>query len=604
MPFDGICTHAMVKELSGLLTGTHIDKIYQPEADEMVFNIRSQGQVLHLVLSASASHARIQLSKNKPETPMNPPAFCMLLRKNLSGGKLVSIRQHHYDRIVQLTFEGISEMGDTVERSLYLEMMGKHSNLILVGENGKVVDSIRRVNPMMSSVRLVEPGLVYQLPTHNHKADPHQLMPDGTLSFDVLMRQYEGPLDSALYQVFNGLSPFASHEVLTRAGIDGRKAYRDLEPEEAVCLQETLKSFIRETDSSDGPYFLYRDKSGAIVDFSTVPYVSMSEVDSESFDTLSSLLDVYYQRRDTVDKMKQKSQELRRLVNTDLERARRKLALQEKQIAGTKDRDKYRLRGDLITANMWQLKLGQTKVKLPNYYEEGQPLVDVTLDVNLTPAQNAQKQYARYNKLKRTEEALTGQIKTSSEQVSYLESIMEAISMADCEQDIEDIKQELHETGYLKKAAGRKGKKNLARSKPLEFITSEGVKGLIGKNNIQNDQLTFQMARPQDIWLHVKDIHGSHVILRTSQLQYGSDYTERTLLEGAAQAAAHSKAVSQGRVTAASVAVDYTARIFVKKPAGSAPGFVRYTHQTTLMVPAEQIEKALTDRNKEQTLTN
>ena len=592
MPFDGICTHAMVKELSGLLTGTHIDKIYQPEADEMVFNIRSQGQVLHLVLSASASHARIQLSKNKPETPMNPPAFCMLLRKNLSGGKLVSIRQHHYDRIVQLTFEGISEMGDTVERSLYLEMMGKHSNLILVGENGKVVDSIRRVNPMMSSVRLVEPGLVYQLPTHNHKADPHQLMPDGTLSFDVLMRQYEGPLDSALYQVFNGLSPFASHEVLTRAGIDGRKAYRDLEPEEAVCLQETLKSFIRETDSSDGPYFLYRDKSGAIVDFSTVPYVSMSEVDSRQVYSAAGVKRSYREAHGL------------NIVRDRMADGTIQLALQEKQIAGTKDRDKYRLRGDLITANMWQLKLGQTKVKLPNYYEEGQPLVDVTLDVNLTPAQNAQKQYARYNKLKRTEEALTGQIKTSSEQVSYLESIMEAISMADCEQDIEDIKQELHETGYLKKAAGRKGKKNLARSKPLEFITSEGVKGLIGKNNIQNDQLTFQMARPQDIWLHVKDIHGSHVILRTSQLQYGSDYTERTLLEGAAQAAAHSKAVSQGRVTAASVAVDYTARIFVKKPAGSAPGFVRYTHQTTLMVPAEQIEKALTDRNKEQTLTN
>ncbi len=587
MPFDGITTYRLVNECGRLLVGGRIDKIYQPEADEIVLNIRSMGKLFHLLLSADPSHARFQLTENKPETPLTPPAFCMVFRKHFSGNKILNVRQHHFDRILEVETEGLNEMGDLVQRKILLEIMGKHSNLMLVDENGRILDSIRHVNPLMSSVRQVGPGLIYELPTHNHKSDPtHPLSEE---EFDETISAAPGPVLTALYQTFNGLSPFAASEIIARASqsvpIPEKERYEALSFEAKQALKAAFDSFIAEVLEADGPCLLYREPSGKMRDFSIVPYVSMDGVEAEAFDSLSALLDVFCARSDTVDKMRQKSQDLRHLVNTNLDRARRKDILQKKQLEDTKGREADRVRGDLITANVYQLKKGMTKAELPNYYEEGMPLMEIRLDENLTPAQNAQRYYARYNKQKRTEEALSVQIVQTEEEIEYLESILAAIELADCERDIEDIREELHEAGYVRKTQGKK--KNLAKSKPIAFTTSEGVHGLIGKNNIQNDQLTFKTAMPNDEWFHVKDLPGSHVILQVASLEKGRDYTDQSLLEAAIMAAAHSSAKCGNNVP-----VDHTRRVFVKKPAGSKPGFVRYTHPETIFVKASWIEEA------------
>ena len=587
MPFDGITTYRLVNECGRLLVGGRIDKIYQPEADEIVLNIRSMGKLFHLLLSADPSHARFQLTENKPETPLTPPAFCMVFRKHFSGNKILNVRQHHFDRILEVETEGLNEMGDLVQRKILLEIMGKHSNLMLVDENGRILDSIRHVNPLMSSVRQVGPGLIYELPTHNHKSDPTQ--PLSEEEFDETISAAPGPVLTALYQTFNGLSPFAASEIIARASqsvpIPEKERYEALSFEAKQALKAAFDSFIAEVLEADGPCLLYREPSGKMRDFSIVPYVSMDDVEAEAFDSLSALLDVFCARSDTVDKMRQKSQDLRHLVNTNLDRARRKDILQKKQLEDTKGREADRVRGNLITANVYQLKKGMTKAELPNYYEEGMPLMEIRLDENLTPAQNAQRYYARYNKQKRTEEALSVQIVQTEEEIEYLESILAAIELADCERDIEDIREELHEAGYVRKTQGKK--KNLAKSKPIAFTTSEGVHGLIGKNNIQNDQLTFKTAMPNDEWFHVKDLPGSHVILQVASLEKGRDYTDQSLLEAAIMAAAHSSAKGGNNVP-----VDHTRRVFVKKPAGSKPGFVRYTHPETIFVKASWIEEA------------
>jgi len=587
MPFDGITTYRLVKECGACLTGGRVDKIYQPEADEIVLNIRSAGKLYHLLLSADPSHARFQLTEKKPETPLTPPAFCMVFRKHFSGNKILGLRQHHFDRILEIETEGLNEMGDLVTRRIMLEIMGKHSNLMLVDENGRILDSIRHVNPLMSSVRQVGPGLPYELPTHNHKSDPTVFIE--AEEFDEKMAAAPGPVLTALYQTFNGLSPFAASEILARAArraqVPEKERYEALSREAKTAVKEAMEALIAQVQAADGPCFLYRDAGGKMLDFSVVPYAVMNGVAAESFENLSALLDVFCARSDTVDKMRQKSQDLRHLVNTNLDRARRKDILQKKQLEDTKEREADRIRGDLITANVYQLKKGMTKAELPNYYEEDMPLMTIRLDENLTPAQNAQRYYARYNKQKRTEEALSVQIVQTEEEIVYLESILAAIALADCERDIEDIREELHEAGYLRKTQGKK--KNLARSKPIAFVTSEGVHGLIGKNNIQNDQLTFKTALPQDEWFHVKDLPGSHVILQVASLEKGRDYTDQSLLEAAIQAALHS-----GGRGGSNVPVDHTKRVFVKKPAGSKPGFVRYTHPETIFVKASWIEEA------------
>ena len=307
MPFDGITTYRLVKECAACLVGGRIDKIYQPEADEIVLNIRSMGTLYHLLLSADPSHARFQLTEKKPETPLTPPGF----RKHFSGNKILALRQHHFDRILEIETEGLNEMGDIVQRRIMLEIMGKHSNLMLVDEKGRILDSIRHVNPLMSSVRQVGPGLPYELPTHNHKSDPTEPLEEE--AFDEKMSAAPGPVVTALYQTFNGLSPFAASEIVTRASseipIPEKERYEVLSMEAKAALKEAMDGLIEQVRTAEGPCLLYRDERGKMLDFSVVPYTSMSGVATEAFDSLSALLDIFCARSDTVDKMRQKSQE-------------------------------------------------------------------------------------------------------------------------------------------------------------------------------------------------------------------------------------------------------------------------------------------------------
>ncbi|MBO6159724.1 MAG: NFACT family protein [Firmicutes bacterium] len=590
MPFDGLMTYRVARALSRDLTEGRIDKIYQPEADQILLNIRRNGQMHHLLLSASAGAARIQLTRKKAETPLSPPMFCMLLRKYLSGAVVKKIEQISFDRIVRICFEAMDEMGDRCERSLILEMMGKHSNLILTDGEDRILDSIRRVSLSMSSVRQIGPGLSYHLPTHNKKADPMELMEKPEM-LDTLFADMDihGSLEKGLYTAIYGFCPLSARELLYLAKIDSRKSIFELTQAEKDRLRDAYVMFMQrllDQESPDQPV-LYRKEDGGIYDFTPFSYRHLEGLPASEYEDLWSLLDDYYAQVGKKDVLKQKAQDLRHLVNTNLDRVRRKTALQTRQIEDTRDREKYRIYGDLITANVYQLHEGMSLCDLPNYYEEDMPLVRIRLDQNLTPAQNAQKYYARYNKLKRTDEALQVQIRDSAKEQEYLEHILSALDLADCEQDLSDIRLELHQRGYLKhdtSKSGRKQKKNLLKSVPLRFVTSEGVEGLVGKNNIQNDELTFKTARPYDEWFHVKNRPGSHVILKIQDLKENQDYTEVSILEAAGIAAYYSSGKEDMKP-----AVDHTRRMYVKKPAGAAPGFVRYTHERTIFVPEENI---------------
>ncbi|MCR5005583.1 MAG: NFACT family protein [Clostridiales bacterium] len=579
MAFDGITIFAVCRELGEALQGGRIDKIYQPDDHEIILQMRRAkdgggSETKRLLLTTLANSPRLHLTERRPENPLQPPMFCMLLRKHLSGARLLSIDQYHADRIVELTFEALDELGDPVKKRLILEIMGKHSNLFLVDESDTILDALHHVGVTMSSVRQVLPGLPYALPVHSDKWDPFEIRDLGL--FRTVVSAPQEPLYKALYLSMNGFSPFLAREILARAGIDENTLYPHLAPEAEARLFTAFTDLLEDVTAGRLTYTIYRE-GARMVEFSIVSSVLMQGAEAERYDTLSALLDVFYQQKDTSQKIRQKAQDLSKLISNNLDRARRKARLQEKQLADTQGREVYRVQGELITANIYQLKKGMKSCRLPNFYEEDQPLMDIRLDENLTPAQNAQKLFDRYNKLKRTEAALQVQLKQTYEEIEYLESIESALALSDQERDLENLRQELHETGYIRRV--KKTQRNLAASKPLEFTTSEGVKVWIGKNNIQNEQLTFRTAQPNDLWLHVKDVPGSHTILFLSGLSEGTDYTDKSLLEAAQLAAAHSKAAAGSQVP-----VDYTLRRYVKKPSGARPGYVIYTHQKTLYV--------------------
>ena len=574
MAFDGFTAYAVVSELEQKLLGGRIDKIYQPDDHEIILNLRSLGGTYRLLLTTLSRSPRLHLTERRPETPLSPPMFCMLLRKHLSGGKLIRIRQYHMDRIVELTFEAVDELGDLVEKRLILEMMGKHSNLFQVDADQVILDAIHHVGVTMSSVRQVMPGLSYELPVHSDKFDPFEVHSEEM--FLKILREPQEPLFKSIYLAMNGFSPFMARELMARAGIPENSMFTQTSPEALHRLYEAFSALKDEVSAGRFSFriFYHADE---MKEFSVVPSVLMKDVPSKEFPTVSALLDVFYQQQDTQQKIRQKAQDLSRLIGNNLDRARRKARLQEKQLADTASRDQDRIAGELITANIYRLEKGMRSCELENFYEEDQPLVKIRLDENLTPSQNAQKYFNRYNKLKRTEAALSEQLVQTYDEIEYLESLESALALSDQEKDLENLREELHQTGYIRRM--KKAQKNLKASKPLEFTTSEGVRLLIGKNNIQNDQLTFRTAAPNDLWLHVKDIPGSHTILLVSGLTEGKDYTEKSIVEAAKLAAAHSKAASGSNVP-----VDCTLRRYVKKPAGSRPGFVIYTHQKTLYV--------------------
>lgn len=580
MAFDGITTYKVTQELQDIIAGGKIDKIYQPEKDETVLLIRRPGGAYRLLLSAHMDSARIYLTERRPETPLEPPMFCMLFRKHFGGGKILSISQIGFDRILEIAVEVYNEMGDLCHKKIVLEIMGRHSNLILVDEGGRIIDSVHHVGQDMSHYRMVLPGLAYEPPSHNQRLNPLDM--DVLEKFDRAWQECSIPPLKGMYQIFNGISPFAASEICFRARLPERILYRDLEEEQKERLFQSFVSFFQQVREDKAQPVIYMD-GGRMKEYSMIPSRIMEGAQVQKYETPSQLLDAYYVGQDAKNRLNQKAQDLHKLVQTNLDRARRKCALQYQQMEDTQGREGYQRMGDLITSNIYRVQKGDKKLVAEDFYQDPPCMTEIMLKENLTPAQNAQRYYARYNKLKRTEEALTEQISQTEQEIAYLESLLTAMDLADCEKDLEDIRQELYETGYIRR--NRQKRKNLAASKPLQMQTSEGLTVMVGKNNIQNDQLTFRIAAPHDLWFHVKDIPGSHTILFCAEKEFGTDYTGQSILEAAQIAASHSKAAQSAKVP-----VDYTERRYVKKPAGAKPGFVIYTHQKTLQATPQSLD--------------
>ena len=534
-----------------------------------------------LLLCAGASQARIHLTGAARENPAAPPMFCMLLRKHLGGGRLSGLEQPALERVVILTIDVVDELGEPGQRRLVLECMGRHSNLILLDGQGRIIDCLRRVDLEMSEQRQVLPGLFYRLPPAQEKADP---LSTGEADFRRLLSGANPEQEAAgfLLDAFFGLSPLACREIACRAGVETL-----LTPEgrEALCAAFfDWQQLVR--DEAFRPCLLLRD--GRPADFSYLPLLQYgSSAQAQEWDAFSPMLDAFYETREQAERLRQRGQDLQRAASNARDRARRKLALQEKEYAQTQDRDRLRICGELITANLHRMERGQSVLRAQNYYDPDCLETDIPLDPLLTPQQNAARYFKQYHKAKTAEGYLSSQMAIARRERDWLESVLDELSRAETEQDFADIRRELREAGLLKGAAPGKKEPRRAPSKPRAFRSSGGLRILVGRSNTQNDQLTRD-AFKSDYWFHTQRIHGSHVILCCE----GAEPDRQSMTEAAMLAAWFSQGRAGGQV-----AVDYTQVRNVKKPGGARPGMVVYDpYQTAYVTPDEALVKALAEK--------
>jgi predicted ribosome quality control (RQC) complex YloA/Tae2 family protein len=585
MPFDAVCLSAMVAELQEPLVGGKIDKIYQPARDEVILAIRGNRGNVKLLLTANPSHPRLQLTTLSRENPANPPMFCMLLRKHLTNARILSVTQPPLERVVDLQLEALDELGERVERHLILEAMNRRANLILLGDEGRIVDCLRRVDAEMSIQRQVLPGLFYHLPPAQNKVNLLEL---GEEELAALVERIpeEGEVAGWLLDTFNGLSPLICRELAFRLGGDVELRLHQL-PGGRQRLGEFLwAEFEAIRAGKFAPYLLTQE--GKPKDFTYRPIAqyqgAMEVTQGESF---SAMLDGFYARRETNERVRQLGQDMIKTLQSARDRTARKLNNQRKELAATQNREQLRQMGDLITSNLYQMTRGMKALEVENYYDPDYALIRIPLDPLLTPQQNAAKYYKDYNKAKNAEKFLTEQISKGEMDLDYLESVLQTVRQAEGERDLSDIRAELEDTGYLRKKQLPKGKKAPKRgaSKPMEFRSSTGMRISVGRNNTQNDQLTCKMAYNSDIWLHTQKIHGSHVILWTE----GGPADDQSLTEAAMLAAYYSQA-RDGQ----NVPVDYTPVKYVKKPGGARPGMVIYeTYSTAYVTPDGDLAERL-----------
>ena len=576
MAIDAICLQAVVAELKPQLVGLRVDKVQQPARDQVVLLFRGK----RLLLNAGAGAPRLHLTETVRDNPAEPPMFCMLLRKHLAGARVADITQPPLERLVRIELDASDELGRTGRRTLVLEAMGRRSNLILLDGEDRVVDSLRRVDADMSAARQVLPGLFYQPPASTGRL-PVTEETAGGFAARFSAAPAEKTLDGFLLDNYFGLSPLMARELAFRAAGDADTRVFQLEG--PALLWGALEDFlIRVRENRFTPVCLIQD--GKPLDFACVPVGQYgSAVETVQYGSFSALLDAFYEARERQERTRQRGADLLRAAATARDRLRRKLALQEKEYAATQERDELRVRGDLITANLYRMERGQSKLECENYYEDNAP-VSIPLDPLLTPQQNAAKYYKRYTKAKTAEKYLREQMDLARRDLEYLESVLAEIAQAETEQDFLDIRAELRDGGFFKKRG--KGKKDKSRpAAPWEFRTSGGLRVQVGRNNRQNDKLTLKDADRRDIWLHTQKIHGSHVILRCG----GQAPGEEDVAEAAMLAAWFSQARESGNVP-----VDYTEVRNVKKPAGGRPGMVIYTTYRTLNVtPEEETVKRL-----------
>lgn len=571
MPLDAICLQAVVNEIAPVLVGSRIEKIQQPARDQLVLVLRGKER---LFLCANPNQPRIHLSDQLRDNPSAPPMFCMLLRKHIGNGRIVAVEQEQLERVVTLHIEATDEMGEQSRFRLILEAMGRNTNLLLCDKDNRIVDCLRRVDLEMSQTRQVLPGLFYELPPKQDKCDPLTVEED---TFFRLIHDGER-IEQQLTAKFTAISPLIAREIVFDACGDSDSCTADDDLWRAFADWQRIVK-----ENSFTPNVLLRQGRPFDFTYRTVAqYGDYGECAvQESF---SSLLDTFYSRREQAERVRQRGQELVKAATNARDRVRRKIALREKEYAQTQDRETLRIRGELITANLYRMERGQRTLEAQNYYDENCPMVEIPLDVRLSPQENAAKYFKQYNKAKTAEKMLTELIAAGKEELQYLESVLQELQQAESEQDFLDIRTELEAGGYLRRQH-KKGGGFSRPSKPREFRSTAGLRILVGRNNRQNDRLTTKDAQKWDIWLHTQKIHGSHVILCTD----GIEPDEQSLVE-AAQIAAY---FSQGR-EGDKVAVDYTPVKFVKKPAASRPGMVIYTtYKTMYVTPDEETVKKL-----------
>ena len=598
MAFDGITIANITKELCSTLLGGRIYKIAQPESDELLLTIKNNGSQYRLVLSADASLPLVYLTESNKPSPMTAPGFCMLLRKHLQNARIVDISQPGLERIIHLDLEHLNELGDICRKKLIIEIMGKHSNIIFCDDHDKIIDSIKHISGMVSSVREVLPGRDYFVPQTQEKQNPLRFSalyaeksstdcphtsafikgsedndPISYVNFQGHMHGKPMAVYKAVYTSYTGFSPVMAQEVCYRAGVDGDMPANVLDEDALHALYDALSNLMSQVVSGAfTPTICYDGKEP--VEFAALPLTLYSDKMTQSYDSISAVLERYYAERSAVTRIRQKSVDLRKIVQTALERNVKKYDLQIKQMQDTEKRDKYKVYGELLNTYGYNLEQGAKSMEALNYYTN--EMVTIPLDDTLTPQENAKKYFDKYGKLKRTYEALSELTVQVKEEIEHLESVLASLDIAMQEEDLVQIKEELIESGYIRRKGGTKKVK--ITSKPFHYISSDGFHMYVGKNNYQNDELTFKLATGNDWWFHAKKIPGSHVIVKAE----GKELPDRTFEEAARLAAYYSKGREQEKVE-----IDYLQRKNVKKPNGAKPGFVVYYTNYSMAIDAD-----------------
>ncbi len=581
MAFDGLVVHSISDELSSKLVGGKIDKIYQPEKDEIVLHIRNNKENFKLVISASASNPRVYLSNDyKKENPINAPMFCMLLRKYIQGGSIVSVSQIDFERILKITVESLDELKSKTEKTLIVEIMGRHSNIILTHEENKIVDSIKRIPPSVSRVRQILPGMTYHLPPAQDKFSP--LCSISKDDFKKIICNFDGNISKCLYSKFLGISPTISKEICFRCNINASDDILNLNDFDLDKLYTEFSNLVSNLKAKNySPCLVINPRTDKLLDFSCIDLTMFSELKVIHDISISSILENFYTRKDIKERINQRASDFKKSISIKLDRLYNKLKKQELELKESDNAQAYKIKGDLITSYIYMIEKGMNYIEVQNFYDPNYSKVKINLNPNLTPSENAQKYFKKYNKLKHAKKEISAQIEISLDEINYLENIILSIDNCDNIAELNDIKEELQKLGYMRGKVNCKKEKNKLTTKPNEYISSDGFTIFVGKNNKQNDFLTLRLANNDDMWMHTKNIPGSHVIIKSE----GKDIPETTLFEGAMLAAFFSKSKMSSQVP-----VDYTLKKNVKKPNGSKPGMVIYeTNNTMYVTPSEEI---------------
>lgn len=579
MSMDGLSLYSAMNELNKRLAGGKIDKIQQTDKEELLLMVRSLGQTYRLLINASAADNRVQLTELKKQAPSEAPMFCMLLRKRIAGGKIVRFEQERLDRVLKISIETYNDLGDLSEFALYCELMGKHSNIILVNEKGVIVDAIKHVGLGMSSVRFVMPGLEYSAPPAQDKQDPSKASAD---DFSMAMCMVGMSIAKALSNAFFGLSPAVAAQLVAR--YTDKTECTQLSEAEREELAERLSAFY--ADMAQG-----KEKASAVLnalgETEAVYPFAIAGGGIKLYDSIGEALDSLYINSDRREWAKRHGASARKVLQNNIERCEKKLALYADALNSEEQMEKCRLYGELLTANLHSLKSGTDTAAVDNYYADPVERIAIPLDRQLTPGENAQRYYKKYQKLKAARDMAIVQREQTLSELNYLEGQLDNLTKCTAENELSELIEELKDQGYIKRDKGGKKKMKLAASKPMHFVSSTGADIYVGKNNRQNDELTLRFASPNDIWMHTKNIPGSHVIVKGASEQDTATMTEAALL-----AAYYSRARGSENV-----AVDYTPRKYVKKPAGAKPGMVIYTtNKTAYVTPSEEAVAGLKER--------